>query len=84
MLDAIDEWMELEVLPLHFELRPEKREILGPGRSVGFEAGEHAWFLDLDGSEVSWERGRRGAADADDVTGDLELFKLWRTHVRFG
>ncbi|MGY6655925.1 maleylpyruvate isomerase family mycothiol-dependent enzyme [Amycolatopsis sp. TRM77291] len=102
VLDAIDEWMELEALPLHFEFRPEKREILGAGRSVGFESGEHAWFLDLGGSVVTWERGRRGAAvtvrgsltelllalyqrkDAQDVFGDLELFKLWQTHVRFG
>lgn len=102
VLDAIDEWMELEALPLHFEFRPEKREILGAGRSVGFESGEHAWFLDLDGSAVTWERGRRGAAvtvrgsltelllalyqrrDTEDVVGDLELFKLWQTHVRFG
>ncbi|GAB3721289.1 hypothetical protein GCM10027598_35110 [Amycolatopsis oliviviridis] len=22
--------------------------------------------------------------DAEDVVGDLELFKLWQTHVRFG
>lgn len=102
VLDAIDEWMELESLPLHFEFRPEKREILGSGRSVGFESGEHAWFLGLDGPVVTWERGRRGAAvtvrgsltnlllalyqreDAEDVVGDLDLFKLWQTHVRFG
>ncbi|WP_410605384.1 maleylpyruvate isomerase family mycothiol-dependent enzyme [Amycolatopsis sp. lyj-90] len=62
VLDAIDEWMELEALPEHFEFRPEKREILGDGRSVGFEAGEHVWFVDLGGSAVAWERDRRGAA----------------------
>ncbi|WP_181777672.1 maleylpyruvate isomerase family mycothiol-dependent enzyme [Amycolatopsis pittospori] len=62
VLDAVDEWMELEALPQHFEFRPEKREILGEGRSVGFEAAEHAWFLDLTGSVVAWERGRREAA----------------------
>ncbi|MFI5561663.1 maleylpyruvate isomerase family mycothiol-dependent enzyme [Amycolatopsis japonica] len=102
VLDAIDEWMELESLPLHFEFRPEKREILGSGRSVGFESGEHAWFLGLDGPVVTWERGRSGAAvtvrgsltnlllalyqreDAEEVVGDLDLFKLWQTHVRFG
>ncbi|MEV6908635.1 maleylpyruvate isomerase family mycothiol-dependent enzyme [Amycolatopsis sp. NPDC051071] len=62
VLDAIDEWMELEALPQHFEFRPEKREILGAGRSVGFETAEHAWFVDLSGSVVTWERDRRGAA----------------------
>lgn len=101
-MDAIDEWMELESLPQHFEYRPEKREILGGGRSVGFETAEHAWVVDLGGSVVAWERDRRGAAvtvrgsltellltlyqrqDAEEVFGDLALFRLWQTHARFG
>ncbi|MDT5011671.1 MAG: hypothetical protein QOH57_3288 [Mycobacterium sp.] len=32
-LDGLDEWMELTSLPMHFELHPETRELLGPGRT---------------------------------------------------
>jgi uncharacterized protein (TIGR03083 family) len=31
--DAIDEWMELGSLPMHFEIHPWMRELLGPGRT---------------------------------------------------
>jgi len=33
-LDAI-EWMELDSLPKHFEYKPQKRDLLGPGRTLG-------------------------------------------------
>jgi uncharacterized protein (TIGR03083 family) len=33
-LDAVDEWMELDALPQHFEHAPRKRELLGPGRGA--------------------------------------------------
>lgn len=37
-LDAIDEWMELSALPMHFEVHPRMRELLGPGRTRHFHA----------------------------------------------
>jgi hypothetical protein len=33
LADAMDEWMELGSLPMHFELDPSLRELLGPGRT---------------------------------------------------
>ena len=60
-VESIDEWMELDVHPLHFELTPEKREVLGPGRTIALQAPEGAWFVDLTGDVITW---RRGAAEA--------------------
>jgi uncharacterized protein (TIGR03083 family) len=63
-LDAIDEWMELDSLPQHFDFRPRKRELLGPGRTLAFEAtdSEAAWFVDLTGDVIVWRRGSGTAA----------------------
>lgn len=41
-LDALDEWMELGSLPQLFEVHPEKRELLGPGRTLHFHATDTA------------------------------------------
>jgi uncharacterized protein (TIGR03083 family) len=60
-VESIDEWMELDVQPLHFELKPQKRQLLAPGRTVAVVAPEAAWFVDLTGDVIRW---RRGAADA--------------------
>jgi uncharacterized protein (TIGR03083 family) len=66
-VDAIDEWMELGALPVHFEYRPGLRDVLGPGRTLGFEATDGpggrgtgrgpAWVVDLTGDVVRWRRG---------------------------
>ncbi|MCE3555563.1 SCP2 sterol-binding domain-containing protein, partial [Pseudonocardia sp. RS11V-5] len=63
-LDALDEWMELDVLPQHFDLRPEKRELLAPGRTLALEAtdADTAWFVDLSGPVITWRRGTGEAA----------------------
>jgi uncharacterized protein (TIGR03083 family) len=68
-LDAVDEWMWLHALPQHFEYKPQKRELFGPGRTLGFEATDTpdgdpdaAWFVDLTGDVIRWQRGRRTAA----------------------
>lgn len=37
-LDAVDEWMELDAFPQHCDIEPGKRELLGPGRALAFEA----------------------------------------------
>lgn len=41
-LDAIDEWMELGSLPMHFEVHPWMRELLDPGRTLHFHATDTA------------------------------------------
>lgn len=63
-LDAVDEWMELDALPVHFDYKPQKRELLGPGRTLGFEATDTgaAWFVDLTGDVIAWRRGKGQAA----------------------
>jgi uncharacterized protein (TIGR03083 family) len=62
--DAVDEWMELDALPQHFDHKPQKRELLGPGRTLAFEATDSgaAWFVDLTGDVIAWCRGRGQAA----------------------
>lgn len=63
-VDAFDEWMELNALPIHFEIRPEKRELLGEGRTLAFEATDAgaAWHADLTGDVIVWGRGGGPAA----------------------
>lgn len=63
-LDAIDEWMELDSLPKHFEYKPQKRDLLGPGRTLGLEATDAAaaWFIDLTGDVITWRRAHDKAA----------------------
>lgn len=63
-LESVDEWMELDALPQHFEYRPRKRELLGPGRTLAFEASDTdtAWFVDLTGDVITWRRGPAQAA----------------------
>lgn len=65
-MDAIDEWMELDALPFHFEVNPGKRALLGPGRTLAFHAtdpGHDAgWLVDLTGETIAWRRARQDAA----------------------
>ena len=63
-LDAIDEWMELDSLPQHFEYNPKKRELFGPGRTLRFEATDTdaAWRVDLTGDVITWRRSHEPAA----------------------
>lgn len=68
--DAIDEWMELGSLPFHFEVHPQMRELLGPGRTVHLHATDtdaalHAeWVLDLTGGVITWRRAHEKSAVA--------------------
>jgi uncharacterized protein (TIGR03083 family) len=52
--DSIDEWMELGALPMHFEVHPWMRELLGPGRTLKFAATDRAWVVDLTGDAIRW------------------------------
>jgi hypothetical protein len=57
--DGVEEWLELGSLPFHFDVHPEMRELLGPGRTIGLHAvdvDEH-WVLDLTGRAITWRRG---------------------------
>lgn len=62
--DGIDEWMELGALPLHFEVHPWMRELLGPGRTLKFQATDlgTTWYVDLTGDAISWHHEDRPAA----------------------
>lgn len=69
-IDAIDEWMELGSLPQFFEVHPEKRELLGPGRTLHFHATDAEpdapaeWLIDLTGDAIVWRRAHEKAAVA--------------------
>jgi uncharacterized protein (TIGR03083 family) len=69
-LDAFDEWMELDSLPQHFEINPNKRELLGPGRTLHFHATDTPpeaaaeWLIDLTGDAIVWRRAHEKAAVA--------------------
>lgn len=69
-IDGIDEWMELGSLPLHFELHPWMRELLGPGRTLHFHATDTApeasaeWVVDLTGDAIAWRRAHEKSAVA--------------------
>ncbi len=69
-VDAIDEWMELGALPMHFEVHPWTRELLGPGRTLHFHATDTPpdmaaeWVVDLTGDALAWRRAHEKAAVA--------------------
>jgi uncharacterized protein (TIGR03083 family) len=65
-VDGIDEWMELGSLPMHFEVHPWMRELLGPGRTLHFHATDMPaeWVLDLTGDAVTWRRAHEKSAVA--------------------
>lgn len=61
--EAIDEWMELDAHPAHFDMKPEKRAVLGPGRGIALVATDvdASWLVDLDGEGITWHRGAEPA-----------------------
>ncbi|QKV96635.1 maleylpyruvate isomerase family mycothiol-dependent enzyme [Streptomyces sp. NA02950] len=69
-LDALDEWMELGSLPMHLDVHPWMRELLGPGRTLHLHATDTApeaaaeWVVDLTGEAVVWRRAHEKAAVA--------------------
>lgn len=69
-LDAIDEWLELGSLPMHFEIHPWTRELLGPGRTLHLHATDTPaeataeWVVDLTGDALVWRRAHEKAAVA--------------------
>jgi uncharacterized protein (TIGR03083 family) len=73
--EGIDEWMELGALPLHFEVHPWMRELLAPGRTVGFRATDLdvTWTVDLTGDVIKWSRSPRSTAKVEVVGPVVEL-----------
>jgi uncharacterized protein (TIGR03083 family) len=69
-LDAVDEWMALGSLPMHFEVHPQMRELLGAGRTLHFHATDTPpeaaaeWVVDLTGDAITWRRAHEKAAVA--------------------
>ncbi|MEU9114332.1 maleylpyruvate isomerase family mycothiol-dependent enzyme [Streptomyces sp. NPDC048483] len=67
-LDALDEWMELGSLPEMFDYHPERRDLLGPGRTLHFHATDTPpeatanWLVDLTGDTLSWRHSTEPAA----------------------
>lgn len=64
---ALDEWMELGALPEMVELHPERRELLGPGRTLHLHAtdtDDAEWVVDLTGDRVAWRRAHEKSAVA--------------------
>ncbi|MEU1474485.1 maleylpyruvate isomerase family mycothiol-dependent enzyme [Streptomyces sp. NPDC005760] len=62
-VDAVEEWLEFSTVPEAYEPRPGVAELLGPGRTLGFDAGAAGeWLLDLTGRRPVWRRGSGEAA----------------------
>lgn len=84
--DALDEWLELGSLPQLFEVHPERRELLGPGRTLHLHATDTEdgagaeWLIDLTGDTIAWRRAHEKAAVA--VRGPLTdlLLLVYRRH----
>jgi len=63
-VDGVDEWLQLGSLPMHFDIHPWMRELLGPGRTIGLHATDAGtdWLLDLTGDTITWRRADEPAA----------------------
>jgi uncharacterized protein (TIGR03083 family) len=80
-VDALDEWMELGALPEMLDVHPERRALLGPGRTLHLHATDTdpavgaEWVVDLTGERLAWRRAHERSAVA--VRGPLvELLLL--------
>jgi uncharacterized protein (TIGR03083 family) len=87
-VDVLDEWMELGSLPQMVEFHPERRALLGPGRTVHLHATDARgaeWVVDLTGEQPAWRRAHEKAAVAvrGPVT-DLLLLVYGRRRVDDG
>jgi len=73
--DAVDEWMELGALPLHFEVHPWMRELLAPGRTLDFQATDVGvtWTVDLTGDEIRWSRSSGRTAKVEVIGSVVDL-----------
>jgi uncharacterized protein (TIGR03083 family) len=66
-VDALDEWFELGSLPAMHDFHPERRELLGAGRTIHLHAHDGVdaeWVVDLTGDVQTWRRAHEKSAVA--------------------
>ncbi|MGY1591002.1 maleylpyruvate isomerase family mycothiol-dependent enzyme [Geodermatophilus sp. SYSU D00708] len=87
-VDAVDEWLELGSLPQMLEFHPERRGLLGPGRTVHLHAIDTPgaeWVADLTGAHQAWRRAHeRSAVAVRGPVADLLLLVYGRRRVDDG
>jgi len=80
-LDGLAEWMELGGLPQMLEFHPERRDLLGPGRTLRVTATDTdhpdgAWLVDLTGEIMVHRPADRGESAAVELRGPLTTLLL--------
>lgn len=81
--DALAEWMELGALPVMFEFHPERRALLGPGRTMRFTATDApgvSWLVDNRGELMVHRPAEPDEAAAVVVSGPLTPLLLFLYH----
>ena len=75
-VDALEEWLEYSTFPEAYEPRPDLPDLLGPDRTLHFDAsGAGSWLVDLTGPRPRWRRGPGPATvTAHGPVTDLLLF----------
>jgi uncharacterized protein (TIGR03083 family) len=59
--DGVEEWLEFGTVPEAYDVTGGE-PLLGPGRTLLFAAGDHAWFVDLTGDRPRWRQAGGDAA----------------------
>lgn len=74
--DAVQEWLEFSTFPEAFEPRPDLPDLLGPARTLHFDATDAGeWLVDLTGERPTWGPGAdRATAVARGPVTDLLLY----------
>lgn len=59
LVDAVQEWLELETMPQQLDVRPARRSLLGRGATIGLVAtdAQESWMVDLTGDSATWRPG---------------------------
>jgi uncharacterized protein (TIGR03083 family) len=80
-VDAVEEWLEYSTFPEAFEPRPDLPDLLGPGRTLHFDATDAGgWLVDLTGKQPVWRPGADAAtATARGPVTELLLFVYKRS-----
>ncbi|MCI3273992.1 maleylpyruvate isomerase family mycothiol-dependent enzyme [Streptomyces cylindrosporus] len=62
-VDGVEEWLDFSTVPEAYEPGPDAPGLLGPGRTLSFEAtGAGQWLVDLTGARPLWRPGVGDAA----------------------